>query len=67
MVIIDKRVPINATNNNQFMNLEHLELKLKVFFKNNPEAILDGELYNHKLKNDFEKIVSLVKKKKPTQ
>ena len=52
--------------NNQFMNLEHLELKLKLFFKNNPDAILDGELYNHQLKNDFEKIVSLVRKQKPT-
>ena len=26
----------------------------------------DGELYNHGLKDDFEKIISLVKKKKPT-
>jgi len=52
---------------NQFMNLEHIELKLNMFFKNNPDVILDGELYNHKLKNDFEKIVSLVKKQKPTQ
>ena len=28
--------------------------------------MLDGELYNHGLKDDFEKIISLVKKKKPT-
>jgi ATP-dependent DNA ligase len=28
--------------------------------------VLDGELYNHKLKNDFEKIISLVRKQKPT-
>ena len=27
---------------------------------------LDGELYNHGLKDDFEKIISLVKKRKPT-
>ena len=27
---------------------------------------LDGELYNHELKNDFEKIISLVRKTKPT-
>ena len=27
---------------------------------------LDGELYNHELKNDFEKIISLVRKQKPT-
>ena len=53
--------------NNKFMNLAHLESKLQIFFKNNPFAILDGELYNHKLKNNFEKIVSLVRKQKPTQ
>ena len=51
---------------NKFMNLAHLELKLIPFFKKNPEIILDGELYNHKLKDNFEKIVSLVKKQKPT-
>jgi len=51
---------------NKFMNLAHLELKLIPFFKKNPEIILDGELYNQKLKDNFEKIVSLVKKKKPT-
>tara|TARA_R110000765_G_scaffold67916_5_gene131366 strand:- start:1824 stop:2987 length:1164 start_codon:yes stop_codon:yes gene_type:complete len=28
---------------------------------------LDGELYNHELKDNFEKIVSLVKKQKPTE
>ena len=48
------------------MNLAHLELKLVQFFKKNPDVILDGELYNHKLKDNFEKIVSLVKKQKPT-
>ena len=51
---------------NKFMNLAHLELKLVQFFKKNPDIILDGELYNHKLKDNFEKIVSLVKKQKPT-
>ena len=29
--------------------------------------MLDGELYNHALKNDFEKIISLVRKQKPTE
>lgn len=29
--------------------------------------LLDGELYNHKLKEDFNKIISLVRKTKPTQ
>jgi DNA ligase-1 len=52
--------------NNRFMNVEHLEQALKPFFAKNPTAVLDGELYNHGLKDDFEKIISLVKKKKPT-
>ena len=52
---------------NQFMNVEHIEQALKPFFAKNPTAVLDGELYNHGLKDDFEKIISLVKKKKPTK
>ena len=52
--------------NNRFMNVEHIEQALKPFFAKNPTAILDGELYNHGLKDDFEKIISLVRKKKPT-
>ena len=51
---------------NQFMNVEHIEKALKPFFAKNPTFILDGELYNHGLKDDFEKIISLVRKKKPT-
>lgn len=50
----------------KFMNLAHIELALISFFKQNPDVVLDGELYNHKLKDDFEKIISLVRKQKPT-
>ena len=50
----------------QFMNLRHIEMALKPFFNQQPDVILDGELYNHKLKNDFEKIIALVRKQKPT-
>jgi DNA ligase-1 len=48
------------------MNVRHIEMALKPFFDQNPDVILDGELYNHKLKRDFEKIISLVRKQKPT-
>ena len=51
----------------EFMNVEHIKEGLKDFFKACPWAILDGELYNHDLKNDFEKIISLVRKQKPTE
>tara|TARA_R100001163_G_scaffold54897_1_gene42253 strand:- start:612 stop:1454 length:843 start_codon:yes stop_codon:yes gene_type:complete len=51
----------------EFMNLNHIKKDLKKFFEQKPEVILDGELYNHELKNDFEKIISLVRKQKPTK
>tara|TARA_B100001057_G_scaffold334519_1_gene335126 strand:+ start:2644 stop:3474 length:831 start_codon:yes stop_codon:yes gene_type:complete len=50
----------------KFMNIAHIELALMSFFKQNPDITLDGELYNHKLKRDFEKIISLVRKQKPS-
>ena len=50
----------------QFMNVYHIEQQLKTFFAANPGTVLDGELYNHELKDDFEKIISLVRKTKPT-
>ena len=56
-----------SRNKKQFMNLKHIEMALKPFFDQNPDVVLDGELYNHKLKRDFEKIVSLVRKQKPTE
>ena len=50
----------------EFKNVKHITDALRPFFFNNPDVVLDGELYNHKLKNDFEKIISLVRKQKPT-
>ena len=51
----------------EFKNVDHIKKALKNFFNNNPTFILDGELYNHGLKDDFEKIISLVRKTKPTE
>jgi DNA ligase-1 len=50
----------------EFKNIKHILESLKPFFFHNPDTVLDGELYNHDLKNDFEKIISLVRKQKPT-
>ena len=50
----------------KFHNLRHIELRLERFFKAQPNAVLDGELYNHALRDDFEQIISLVRKQKPT-
>lgn len=45
--------------------IPHVIEELSVFFDCNKDAVLDGELYNHDLKHDFNKIVSLVRKKTP--
>ena len=50
----------------EWKNIDHILFNLKPFFQLNPDVVLDGELYNHKLKNDFEKIISCVRKTKPT-
>ena len=50
----------------QWLNIDHILQSLKPFFQDNPDVILDGELYNHTLRNDFEKIISCVRKTKPT-
>jgi len=47
-------------------NIDHIRMELRSFFKKYPNVILDGELYNHDLRDDFEKIISLVRKTKPT-
>jgi len=56
----------------EFFNLDHIKDSFHDFFKMeskfsaNTDVILDGELYNHDLRDDFEKIISLVRKKTPT-
>tara|TARA_R110000824_G_scaffold325846_1_gene512734 strand:+ start:148 stop:1032 length:885 start_codon:yes stop_codon:yes gene_type:complete len=50
----------------EWKNINHILQELVPFFDKHPDVILDGELYNHDLKDDFEKIISLVRKTKPT-
>ena len=50
----------------EWRNIDHILLQLIPFFKEYPNVVLDGELYNHDLKDNFEKIISLVRKTKPT-
>lgn len=56
-----------SRNGKPIVSAPHIFDSLKSFFKKNPNIVLDGELYNHKLKYNFNKIISLVKKTKPTQ
>ena len=47
-------------------NIDHILFNLKPFFHWAPNVVLDGELYNHDFKDDFESIISMVRKTKPT-
>ena len=43
-----------SRNHKPFKNCKHITTTLQSFFKDYPNRILDGELYNHKFKNDFQ-------------
>ena len=45
----------------------HIFELLKPIFDMYPDMIIDGELYNHDLKDDFNQIVSAAKKQKPSE
>jgi ATP-dependent DNA ligase len=56
-----------SRNHKPFHNAKHILTELKPFFTANPHITLDGELYNHMYRDNFNKIISLVRKQKPTQ
>ena len=53
-----------SRRNKKFFSTMHIEKELTDVFKKYPDLHLDGELYNHDLHDDFNRIVSLVKKQK---
>ena len=55
-----------SRNGKRFVSFPHIGRELQKLFLANPTLILDGEIYAHKLKNDFEKLMSLARKTKPT-
>ena len=66
-VFKDLKIKAYSRTGKEWKNIEHILQSLVPFFKKYPDVILDGELYNHVLRDDFEKIISLVRKQKPTR
>ena len=62
----DGKVTAYSRTGKVWKNIEHITLGLYRFFDKYPNVILDGELYNHDFKDDFESIISMVRKTKPT-
>ena len=60
------RIVAYSRTGKEFMNVDHIKDDLVHLFEACPWIVLDGELYNHNLRDNFEKIISLVRKQKPT-
>jgi len=60
------RVVAYSRTGKEWKNIDHILEDLYPFFMKHPNVVLDGELYNHDFKNDFEQIISMVRKTKPT-
>jgi ATP-dependent DNA ligase len=63
---LEYEVKAYSRTGKEWKNIDHILFNLEPWFVLNPNVILDGELYNHNLRDDFEKIISLVRKTKPT-
>jgi DNA ligase-1 len=65
--MVDGVIRMFSRKHKEFVACPHIAKNefVQKFFETYHDAILDGELYNHELKDDFNKIVSLVKKSKP--
>ena len=51
-----------SRSNKEIVAVPHIAEALANFVKDHPTVTLDGELYNHELKDNFQKITSLVRK-----
>ena len=60
------KVKAYSRTGKEWKNINHILQELVPFFDKYPDVILDGELYNHDFRNDFESIISMVRKQKPT-
>lgn len=56
-----------SRNGKKLLSAPHIFEELKNIFKSNPDLILDGELFAEKEICDFNTIISLVRKTKPTK
>lgn len=73
VAIVDKgQVSLWSRTRKRITSMPHIEAEIASIFKTTEDgqtfsAVLDGELYNHDFKNDFEKIVSAVRKEAPEE
>ena len=58
---------IKTRTGKDHLAVPHIVEALKEVFVDFPKLVIDGELYNHDLRENFNKITSIVRKAKPTE
>lgn len=63
----DGEVKLYSRTCKEYVSCPHISEYLTPFLSEHTDLILDGELYNHDLKDDFEQIMSLIRQTKPQE
>ena len=63
---ITSEAGLQSRNGKPLLSSPHIRDALQPLFDEFPDVVVDGELYNHALKDDFERLISLARKTKPT-
>lgn len=66
-VVKDGKCTLWSRTRKPITGVPHIIRALEEAFKNGVDIVLDGELYNHEYKTNFERIVSLVRQEEPAE
>jgi ATP-dependent DNA ligase len=66
--IVPGTYPMLSRESRPWLNFEHIrdDHYFQEFLRDYPNIILDGEMYNHDFKDEFEGLISVFRKQKPT-
>lgn len=62
---IVRKEGVFARSGKPFHTSDHIHDAVAHIFEDHPNLVIDGELYNHDLRDNFNRIISLAKKSKP--
>lgn len=66
-LITSATLGMQSRTGKQIISAPHILRKLKPLFERYPDLILDGELYYHSKEDNFNEVISLARKTKPTE
>ena len=58
---------LQSRGGKELVGTPHIHEELDVIFEKYPDIVIDGELYNHKFKDNFNEIQSIITKKTPNE